>query len=221
VVRCAGPGFRESLRWDMPFRRCLPTVAVALAAVSTVGCGAASHGASSSATVSGTRTTAAGVSVAQTSTAPAPICTEAARAAIAGFLRAPVASVSTRAATASSSYPICFFAVRAGGRAVKVSVEVDVEPQAYAVLERTIEEAAQPFPKRMAPAPIHVGGLGIDASWFPEEQHLLTTDAVRLVIATIIDLPRAKQARKLALAMAAARPYLGRSQLKKATPIGP
>ena len=111
--------------------------------------------------------------------------------------------------------------VRTRGRsAVNVTVEVDVEPQAYAILERTIEEAAQIFPQRLFAAPQQVRGVGIDASWFPPQQHLLTTDAVRLVTATI-GWPRVRRGRKVALAVVAARAYLGHSQLRQAKPIGP
>ena len=99
---------------------------------------------------------------------------------------------------------------------VRVTVEVDTEAQAYAVLDRTIVEAAQIFgPRRFSAAPVQVPHLGILASWFPEEQHLETTDAVRVVIATIA-WPQARQRRKIALAVAAARPYLGRDQLQLA-----
>ena len=105
---------------------------------------------------------------------------------------------------------------------VEVEVEVDVEAQAYAVLERTIEEAAQIFPQRLFAAPAQVRGLGIDAAWFPPAQHLLTTDAVRLVTVTV-GWGKTARARKVALtvAAAAARAYLGRSRLKQAKPIGP
>lgn len=121
------------------------------------------------------------------------------------------AAPSIRAATANSSYPECIFRVRVAGRRVVVTVEVDTEPSAYAVLERTIIEQTQIFPTRTHPPPQHVGHLGLDASWFPEEQQLQTTDAVRLVIVTI-DWRSASTARKIALAVAAARPDLGRSE---------
>jgi hypothetical protein len=119
------------------------------------------------------------------------------------------AAPSIRAGTANSSYPECSFRARVAGRRVAVTVEVDTEPSAYAVLERTIVEQTQIFPTRIHPAPQQVGRLGLDASWFPEEQQLQTTDAVRLVIVTI-DWRGASTARKIALAVAAARPYLGR-----------
>jgi hypothetical protein len=108
-----------------------------------------------------------------------------------------------------------------GGRhVVRVTVEVDTAPQAFAVLERTVEEAVQIWPHRFQAPPEHIDGLGIDADWFPEEQHLMTTDAVRLITATI-NWPRGTHGRKVALAVAAARAYLGPLQWKKALPIGP
>jgi hypothetical protein len=104
---------------------------------------------------------------------------------------------------------------------VRLSVEVDTAPQAYAVLERTAEEAAQIFgPVRFDTAPQDITGLGIDAQWFPAQQHLMTTDGVRLITATV-DWPSARQSRRRALAEVAARPYLGRLRLKDAKPIGP
>jgi hypothetical protein len=104
---------------------------------------------------------------------------------------------------------------------VRLSVEVDTAPQAYAVLERTAEEAAQIFgPVRFDTAPQDITGLGIDAQWFPAQQHLMTTDGVRLITATV-DWPSARQSRLRALAEVAARPYLGRLRPKDATPIGP
>jgi hypothetical protein len=136
------------------------------------------------------------------------VCTARGRGVIGRFVGAVP---SMRAATANSSYPECFFTMRVRGRRVVVTVEVDTEPSAYAVLERAIIEQAQIFPTRTHPAPTHVGHLGLDASWFPEEQQLQTTDAVRLVIVTI-DWRAVPTARKIALAVAAARPYLGRSK---------
>jgi hypothetical protein len=149
----------------------------------------------------------------------ATICTARGLFAIERFLKAP--SIATHGSMADSGYPQCLFTARLrSGGVVRVTVEVDVEPQAYAVLERTIEEAAQIFPQRLFAAPAQVRGLGIDAAWFPPQQHLLTTDAVRLVTVTI-GWGKTARARKVVLAVAAARAYLGHSQLKQATPIGP
>jgi hypothetical protein len=126
-------------------------------------------------------------------------------------------AIATHADTADSDFPECHFTVHpSGGRVVRVTVEVDTEPQAYGVLDRTIVEAAQIFgPQRYSAAPVNVPHLGILASWFPQEQHLETTDAVRVVIATVA-WSKAKARSKIALATAAARPYLGRNQLQLA-----
>jgi hypothetical protein len=134
---------------------------------------------------------------------------------MARYLRVAQGSITTRAATADSSYPECFFTGSVRGRRVRVTLEVDTEPAAYAVLERTIIEQSQPFPVRLHPAPQDVSGLGLGASWFPVQQQLQTTDAVRLVIATI-DWPAAPHAHKVALAVAMARTYLGRNRPKLA-----
>ncbi|MGA9858555.1 MAG: hypothetical protein WBQ18_11880 [Solirubrobacteraceae bacterium] len=117
---------------------------------------------------------------------------------------------------ANTGYPQC--AMRAavpGGGVVEVVAEVDTESSAYAVLERTIVEAAQVWPSRLQPAPVHVGRLGLDASWFAAEQHLMTTDAVRL-ITVAVTWPHAPLRHKIALAAAVARTYLGRLQPKLA-----
>lgn len=140
-----------------------------------------------------------------------PICTAAARTVVARFLGVAVSSVSVRATTANSGAPECDFAAQISGhRAMKLSVEVDTAPQPYAVLERAAVEASQIFgPKRLAPAPQNITRLGLDADWFPEEQHLMTTDGVRLITATVA-WPSARQSHRRALAQAAARTYLGR-----------
>lgn len=185
--------------------------AMVLVALSTVGCGGASHRSASGAAVSRTSTTSSSTSAAAPTVKT--ICTARAEMAVKRVLGA---TPSARASIANSSYPQCLFKARSRGQAVTVTAEVDTEPTAYAVLERTIEEASQIFtPQRLSPAPQHVDGLGLDASWFPEEQHLMTTDAVRLIIVTI-DWPKAPTTRKVTLAVAAAHTYLGRLEPKLA-----
>lgn len=154
--------------------------------------------------------------------APASICTRRARSTVARFLDVSASRVSVLTTTANSGYPECDFTARNGrDQTVKLSVEVSTAPQAYAVLERAAEEAAQIFgPVRLSPAPQDITGLGIDAQWFPEEQHLMTTDGIRLITATVI-WPAAPQSRRRALAQAAARPYLGLLDFAAAKPIGP
>jgi hypothetical protein len=121
---------------------------------------------------------------------------------------------------ANSGSPECDFRARVDGGRVRLSVEVDTAPQAYSVLERTAEEAAQIFgPHRPSPPPQDITGLGLDADWFPEEQHLMTTDGLRLITATVV-WPAARQSRRRALAEVAARPYLGRLRPQAADPPG-
>ena len=93
---------------------------------------------------------------------------------------------------------------------MRLSVQINSSPQAYCVLERTAEEAAQSFAQvRISPAPLNVTGVGLDADWFPAEQHLMTTDGIRLITATV-DWPAVRQSTREALSIVAARPYLGR-----------
>jgi hypothetical protein len=117
--------------------------------------------------------------------------------------------------TDNSSQPECFFTVAV--RRLKMWVSVSGEPQPYAVLERAAEEEAQMFTAtRTTPVPQHIKHLGLDAYWFPEEEHVLATDAVHLITATIVSWPGVPKRRFKALAAAAARPYLGRANLKLA-----
>jgi hypothetical protein len=144
-----------------------------------------------------------------------PVCRPAALAAVRSVLRVPLAAVHTRVTTDNSNAPECFVSVPF--QRLRMWVSVNSEPQPYAVLERAAEEEAQMFTAtRTTPVPQHVAHLGLDAYWFPEEEHLLTTDAVRLITSTIVSWPRVPKQRWKAVAAAAARPYLGRSNQKLA-----
>jgi hypothetical protein len=128
------------------------------------------------------------------------------------MLRVPSSAIQTRVTTDNSNAPECFFSVPS--QRLRMWVSVGGEPQPYAVLERAAEEEAQMFTAtRTTPAPQHVAHLGLDAYWFPEENHVLTTDAVRLITSTIVSWPGVPKTRWRALA---ARPYLGRSNPKLA-----
>ena len=180
-------------------------------AAALAGCGGA---ASSHSRTTTARQAAATSTTAKTEAAPTvqTICTAAAEAAVRTALgAAPV----VKASMANSGYPQCDMKVRRRGGAVDVLAEVDTEPSAYAVMERTIIEASQIWPARLQSAPEHVGGLGIDASWFPMEQHLMTTDAVRLIIVGVT-WRHARVAQKISLSKAVARTYVGRLQPKLA-----
>ena len=189
-------------------RRLLLAAGGLIAALPIVGCGSAGA-------PSHTSTTHAATHATRMAAAPS-VCTPRARPAIAGVEHLSPRALSTRAAKAGSGYPECVFTLRMRGRrVVRVTVQVDTAPDAYAVLERTVDEAVQIWPVRFQSPPQHIDRLGIDADWFPEEQHLMTTDAVRLITATVA-WPRGTRAQKVALAVAAARPYLGRPELKLA-----
>jgi hypothetical protein len=148
--------------------------------------------------------------------APPPVCSAKAKAAIVRVEHLSAGALSMRAAKAASGYPECKFTLRIPHRrAVRLTVEDDNGPDAYAVLERTVDEAVQIWPVRFQRPPQRIDHLGIDADWFPEEQHLMTTDAVHLITATVI-WPKGTRNQKVALAVTAARTYLGPNELKLA-----
>src|SRR5205823_3416127 len=94
------------------------------------------------------------------------------------YARTVPTSISVTPGISNSAVPRCVFGI--GKR--QVTALVDSGPQPYFRLERTIVEDAQQFSTvRLEPAPVHVGGLGLDASWFPGEQQLMTTDGRRLI----------------------------------------
>ncbi len=122
----------------------------------------------------------------------------------------PAAVVRTRVTTDNSNQPECFFAVPRRGLVMWVSVSG--EPQAYTVIERAAVEDAQMFTAtRTTPVPQFIAHLGVDAYWFPEEEHVLATDGVRLITSQIVRWPGVPRRRWKALAATVARPYLPRS----------
>jgi hypothetical protein len=113
----------------------------------------------------------------------------------------------------NNAMPQCSFRARLPGRRrLNVTVNVDTSPQPYMVLSRTIEERAQGFtPTSRLAAPVAVMGLGLGASWFPDESALMTTDGVRLVTTTV-RWRGAKQGAKIRFATRLSRLYLGKSR---------
>lgn len=135
---------------------------------------------------------------------------------MARFLRVSGSAITTTATTSTQAAPECDFRVRE--KRATLSVIVDDGPQAFTRLERTAEEATQFFgAARMAPAPQDIHGVGLDADWFPPQQHLMTTDGVRLITATV-SWPHAPQQKRIGLAIAAARAYLGPLHPETANP---
>ena len=126
---------------------------------------------------------------------------------MASFAHRAVGSVAMRRGHDNSGAANCRFAA---GRLV-VSVSVSGAPDAYAVMMRGAEEEAQIFgAKRLVPAPQYIAHEGLGAYWFPREHHLETTDAVNLIIATVVAWPGVPRRRWKRLGEAVARPYLGR-----------
>ena len=111
-----------------------------------------------------------GVWVARTSTAArsrpalkAP-CQARARAVVAHAFGAGETAVSARRSTGNNGSPQCTYAL-GGARSWSTSTR---RPQPYFILERTAVEAGQQFATvRTTPLPVHVGGIGLDAFWFP------------------------------------------------------
>ncbi len=72
------------------------------------------------------------------------------------------------------------------GQRVTVIVNVDSSPQPYARLERAIVEDGQQFgTQRTFAPPQTVPHLGLDASWFPDLDQLLTSDGHVLLGVTV------------------------------------
>jgi hypothetical protein len=184
-------------------------------ALAVAGCGSStSLLASSSTTTSPTRTagsTSAGVR------APAPsVCSSSARADVARAASVSADAVSEKPGTSSQATPQCAF--RAGS--LKVLAIVDSGPQPYFRLERTVVEAQQQFGTvRLEPAPVHIGGLGLDADWFPKEMQIMTTDGDRLITVGVT-WHKVPTKRRIALAKVIAHTYLGPLDRKAAYPNG-
>lgn len=141
--------------------------------------------------------------------AAASVCTPAGRAAVTGYFGDQLKSLTTHVGVASSGSPTCYYKIELPhGAPVNLSVQVDRTVEAYFLLERAITELQQVFaPTRLAPAPEQVPHVGLDASWFPAEHYVMTTDGKSLITATVDW--RVPLRRQRALATAAARAYLG------------
>jgi hypothetical protein len=143
----------------------------------------------------------------------ASICQPRAQQLVARTLGLAPSRVSAAASKGNNGMPQCSFKSRLpDGRRFDVTVNVDTSPQPYMVLARTIEERSQGFsPTTVLAAPVAVMDLGLEASWFPDESALMSTDGVRLVTVTLRG-SRAKQTAKVRFATRISRLYLGRSK---------
>ena len=144
-----------------------------------------------------------------------PVCARTAREVLAARLGIQAPAVSQAVSTGNNDMPQCVLSgLPPGVHPVRVTVTVNLDngPQAYFRLERTAVEASQQFGTvRLYAPPQQIPGLGMEADWFPDADNLETTDGARLVTVTIA-WPGAKQAERLRLAEAMARPFLERPQ---------
>ncbi len=146
-----------------------------------------------------------------------PPCSAVATHLVAHQLRIASSSVSAARSIGNDSMPQCSFTsgLPGGGR-FSATVNVDTSPQPYFVLMRTIVEGQQVFsPVRLVPAPVAVFHLGLLASWFPNQQQLMSTDGTRLVRTTVI-WPGARQAAKIRFGTRISRLYLNKPKSSRA-----
>ena len=137
------------------------------------------------------------------------VCRPAAQAVIASRLGHAQAAVTGKQGTGNNGMPQCTF--RAAGK-VAITANVDTAPQAYFRLERTVVEETQQFATKREVAPAqHVGGLGLDADWFPPVKQLMTTDGKQFLTITV-RWPKSSVARQRALAASVARTYLAKTR---------
>jgi hypothetical protein len=145
----------------------------------------------------------------QAALSPANVCRHTSRQAVAGLLRLPATSVATTGSTGNNLMPQCTFTAPVAGNRVQLIANISNGPQPFMILERTAVEASQVFTTTpLFQPPQNITGLGLDADWFPPEQHLMTTDG-RVLVTVTVSWQHAKTARKISTAVAVACTYLG------------
>ena len=126
-------------------------------------------------------------------------------------MHAQLSAVAASTTTGNNGAPECHFGTTAAGKRVTVIVNIDSSPQPYARLERAIVEDGQQFgTKRTFTPPRTVPHLGLDASWFPDLDQLLTSDG-HVLLTVDVHSPSISVADRRDLATALARVYLGAS----------
>lgn len=196
----------------------IAAVAAGVLVLGAAGCGGSARHAAPGAQRRSTSSTS--TSVSRSVRTGAEVCAGRGPSVLSARLRVPSSRIAVRATRDTDAAPECVFTMRARGRPVVVSVVVDSSPQPYAVLERAASEEAQMFTQtRTTKPPESVSHLGLDAYWFPQEQHLETTDGRVLVTVTVKRWPGGRNRARKRLTAALARPYLGKPDPKLA--IGP
>ncbi len=146
-----------------------------------------------------------------TQTAALPVCRAAGRTVVALATHVQLSAVAASKTSGNNGAPECHFVATAAGKRLTVIVNVDSSPQPYARLERAIVENGQQFgTKRTFTPPQTVPHLGLDASWFPDLDQLLTSDG-HVLITIDVHSPSLTVADRKDLAAALARIYLGTS----------
>jgi hypothetical protein len=140
-----------------------------------------------------------------------PACRASGRTIVALATQAQLSAVAASKTTGNNGAPECHFGTTAAGKRVTAIVNVDSSPQPYARLERAIVEDGQQFgTQRTFAPPQTVTRLGLDASWFPDLNQLLTSDG-HVLLGVTVQWPGVRAAVRRNLATALARVYLGTS----------
>jgi hypothetical protein len=127
---------------------------------------------------------------------------------MARVLKVAQAGISFARSEGTNSLPQCVLSGRPGrGKAVKATANIDTAPQPYFRVERNTVEGTQMAISLGYPHPLILSGLGVEATWFPAQTKLQSTDDRKIITVTVA-WPGASQRRELALAEAIARPYL-------------
>jgi hypothetical protein len=133
------------------------------------------------------------------------VCKPSAKTLVALGAHVAPSALTATSETGNNGAPEC----RLTASGVRVVVNVDSSPQPYARLERAIVEGGQQFgAKRTFSPPETISHLGLDASWFPGLDELLTSDG-RVLLRIDVHAPQISVPARRSLATALARVYLG------------
>jgi hypothetical protein len=180
-----------------PIRARLPVAAALSCVLCLAACGSSSSSASQTAQKS---PAAESISI--------PVCYDAAKDAMAGFLGVQAQQITTAEKTGTTGDPECTYATGVGRHEIKLLADDYTGSQPFFILDRTAEEAAQVFvPTRTVAPPLAINHIGLLAFWFPAREQLMATDGLKL-ITTTVTWKGVSQKHRLALAEAFIKPYI-------------
>jgi hypothetical protein len=136
-----------------------------------------------------------------------PVCYDAAKSAMAGFLGIQAQQITTAQFKGTSGNPDCSYTTGSGQHRIKLLADDYTGGQPYFILERTAEEASQLFVPTRTVAPPQAINMGLAADWFPAREQLMATDGLKLITTTVSWVGVA-QKHRLALAEAFTKPYI-------------